>query len=516
MTTDCMRALLIENSREDAEQIISLIRALPDTNWQVEWQRAADAGIRQMKFASFDICLLSCATGQNASCCPVKQIRHEVGNIPILVLLENDDASTAAGARRAGATDCLVKDQLSPPLLRLALQYAVEHGRDREALLHADRMAVVGAMTGGVVHEFNNLNAGMLGMLEMALSDQTLAPRVREWLSLAHNAAERSTSVVRNLLAFSRKTKSRRQPTKLDTIADQTIHLMRKQLELANVDIDKQYDDTPPLLLDPAQIGQILMNLFINACHAMHERLIRTLTIKIGIEHERAFIRVEDTGCGIPPEHIKKLFQPFFTTKTPQADPDSVVGNGLGLSLSLGIAHEHNGDIQVCSEPGIGSTFTVWLPSEQPDAGTQDEQNENSPLPLRKEKRNRVLFVDDEEMVRKVVAETLRERGFAVTTCRDGWEAFMKAQQQTYDLLLLDLQMPRMGGAELLERIRKLPARHQPPCVVITGLPLSDEEKHAEKLGVGAVVPKPFEIGELMQVLHRVLAQTPTLSAVSG
>ncbi len=352
------------------------------------------------------------------------------------------------------------------------IEVETENARSQQALIRAERMSAIGMLAGGIAHEFNNLHAPIIGFIEMILRDPDLSEKTRKRLQVAERAAQRATAITRQLLGFSRRGREGRLPARLDEILRETVEMVRRECENDGIQVTLDFGSPPPALMDTGQIGQVVLNLLINARHAMEERPERRLTVSTGSEGEWVVFRVADTGCGIPEEMRERIFDPFFSTKSDQAEPGSpqqnLRGSGLGLSVCETIVKEHGGEIQVESEPEKGSVFIVRLPraEEEPDA-----RETESPTPMIGHVGARILVVDDEPVLQELLGDMLSSAGYEVTVAHGGAEACERLETERFDLAMVDLQMPEVSGERVLERIGALPPEHRPAVLAMTGHP---------------------------------------------
>jgi two-component system NtrC family sensor kinase len=228
-------------------------------------------------------------------------------------------------------------------------------------LFQSEKLAALGEMSAGIAHEVNNPLTGILMYGSMLYNDPRLEPDLKEDLAVILRETKRCGGIVRGLLEFSRKSVPQKSMTSISQLMDKTLCLVENQALFFNIQVIRKYDPLQPdVFLDPNQIEQVFMNLIFNAAHAMHEG--GTLTIETGVPEagSSVWVKIRDTGCGILPENLERIFNPFFTTK-------GVHGTGLGLSVSYGVVESHGGQIEVESMPGEGSTFTITLPLSPPD-----------------------------------------------------------------------------------------------------------------------------------------------------
>lgn len=242
--------------------------------------------------------------------------------------------------------------------------------RAENELLQSERMAAVGTLAAGVAHNFNNLNTGILGHLEMLQRKEQLTDRGRAKLDLVINTVKRSINLTDSLLAFSGKRMGKRKDQALAPLIQDTVGLIYNEFEADGIDFNMQLDPQASAYCSGGEICHVLFNLLVNARHAMLDAETKCITLCCGVDGERTFLQVSDTGCGIPEDALKNIFLPFYTTKGEHARPGSTLasirGTGLGLSSSKTIVENHGGEITLESTVGKGTTFTIWLPAKDP------------------------------------------------------------------------------------------------------------------------------------------------------
>ncbi|MCX5801804.1 MAG: PAS domain S-box protein [Candidatus Eisenbacteria bacterium] len=243
-------------------------------------------------------------------------------------------------------------------------------------VIHAQRMDVASFLAVGIAHEFNNLHGGIQNHVELILEDEALPSQVRKDLQVILKTLRRASGITKQLDKFARRIPPNKEPSSLSEVIGDTLDLLSREYENEGIKIDLQNGrGIPELVMDSAQIGQVLLNLFINARDAMRGRAPKILRVETGFQGGRVFVKVSDTGVGIAGEHIEHIFEPVFTTKR-NVDGTSAHGLGLGLAVCKTIVREHGGEIGVSSTQGVGTTFTVWLPAEAnpPEGPAADER----------------------------------------------------------------------------------------------------------------------------------------------
>ena len=376
-------------------------------------------------------------------------------------------------------------------------------------LRQAQKMESLGTLAGGIAHDFNNILAALLGYADLArlrLKDQ---PVVQEYLEHVANAGERATELVRQILTFSRRQDADLRPLQVPLVVKEALKLLRSTLP-ATVTLNTAIAATvDPVLADPTQVHQIVMNLCVNASHAM-EPDGGVLTVRIDqLTPEESFFKahpelsagphlrleVSDTGCGMTPEVMSAIFEPYFTTKGHRE------GTGLGLAVVHGIVKQYRGEIVVESTPGQGSTFAIYLPVA-PRQETLRAHGIDRQLGGWGE---HILLVDDEPILCKFYQQFLKTQGYRITTCTDPVLALARFEEDptAFDLVLSDVTMPGMTGDKMGRRM--LAIRPELPVLLMTGYTKILTGEQARDLGFRGLLAKPVPQNDLLAILRRVL-----------
>jgi two-component system NtrC family sensor kinase len=313
-------------------------------------------------------------------------------------------------------------------------------------LAEAEKLASIGRLVAGVAHEINNPLTAVLGYAELLQAEQ-LSGEARLALEQMHAGAERVGAVVRNLQIFARQQRSGPREVQLNELIEQTLALKQAEFALERIEVRKQLADLPTTWGDAGQISQVLLNLLVNAQHALRERPAqRTLTISTSHQRaggdlpERILIAIADNGPGITADVMPRIFEPFFTTK-PIGH-----GTGLGLSVCYGIIGDHGGRIWADSAAGGGATFSIVLPVRARTAELTPDAAPPPP-PSSPPQGRRVLLVEDDQAVVALVRSALGQAN-ALITAGEGEQALELVRGQSFDLVLCDLRMPGMSGRE--------------------------------------------------------------------
>ncbi|HPC83231.1 MAG TPA: PAS domain S-box protein [Thermoanaerobaculaceae bacterium] len=332
--------------------------------------------------------------------------------------------------------------------------------RLEEQYRQAQKMEAIGSLAGGVAHDFNNLLQVITGYLELAQLRLATGESPTHELEEVGRATDRAATLVRRLLAFSRRQTMQREAVDLDALitglAKMLRRLIEERIELHTV----SHGRLPMVFADPGHLEQVLVNLCVNARDAMPDGgVLRIETWHVEIDAESAVrvpgarpgtyvvLAVADTGCGIPQENLDRVFEPFFTTK------EVGKGTGLGLAMVYGIVKQHGGFVEVQSEPGKGTVFRVFLPAAAP--GVAPPSPEDATVPMALGRGETILLAEDDAQVREFAARVLQEAGYRVIVARDGAEAveLAAAEAEAVDLYVLDAVMPKLSGKAVHDTI---------------------------------------------------------------
>ncbi len=426
--------------------------------------------------------------------------------------------------RKKSGASFLAEVSLSPLRLEgaphlLAIVRDISERRDLERrLLQAQKMEAIGTLAGGIAHDFNNILSIMTGYTEVALLKSPQDSPVVENLRQVLAAGERAAHLVAQILTFSRKADGKPVPCELGPIVKETLKFLRASLP-TTIEFLESISPVRPVIMDPTQIHQVVMNLCTNAFHAMEERggVLEVTLAETLVDGEDAgqtalvagayaLLTVSDSGEGIPPEIRERIFEPYFTTK------EAGKGTGLGLAMVHGIVTKAGGAIKVYSEPGIGTTFRVHLPlavAAAPAAG----RDILADLPGGTE---RILVVDDEALIVEMTRESLETLGYAVTATTDSVEALARFREspEAFDLVVTDLTMPKLNGEALVRELRAV--RSAIPIILCTGFSERLTEVRLRDLGVAEVLMKPVPRASLAVAIRRALAGERTKRIVGG
>ncbi|HEY3414779.1 MAG TPA: ATP-binding protein [Armatimonadota bacterium] len=373
-------------------------------------------------------------------------------------------------------------------------------------LIKSERMAAVGELAAGVAHNFNNILAGIGGdaqLLRMIAEEDHLGESVINSADMIYRETMRGGRIAHDLLSFARGQEPCLSEVDVSTIVAEAVRLSRTYPQASDVEFRPQVPSgLPRVSADPNQLHQIFFNIILNAIQAMPHGGSLTVDSRIVSREDgrpRMEIRFEDTGIGIPEELLGKIFDPFFTNRR-----SGSMGTGLGLSVSQSMVRGMDGDIFVESEVGRGTTMVVVLPiverRRRPRIGEKPKK--------------RILIADDEPTIRRTLSAFLSRSGYHVISARDGVETMgiLDDSEAEFGLLIVDLLMPRVGGAEVVRRMKT--ARPNLPVIVLTGVAGADDLQQVEALGVPTVLRKPVNFDELLKTVETLAgpAEIPVLA----
>jgi len=421
------------------------------------------------------------------------------------------------GVCRWHQTTCMPIDNGNgrKPKSAIAILTDVTKYRQAQAqLLQFRKMEAVGSLTSGLAHDFNNILTGICSATQLLLLGRNESSCDYDTLKDIENEALRGAELTKQLLLFCKPSHSRRKTTRLNGRLSQLRRLLRRTIPKSiRIELDLAKDELAARI-DPTQFEQVILNLAINARDAMpHGGVLRIRTSTVSVAKgapcpipdarsgTHARIDVSDTGVGIPEERLSRVFEPFYSSK------DHETGTGLGLSIVYAIVQQNKGHISVESTRGAGTTVTMFFPARHAAKGK----------PGRREQKIRpkgghetILIVDDEPMVTKSTARFLERYGYRTLKAYDGRTALdiFKKHQNEINLILLDLEMPEMGGPKCLEQI--LSIRPRTRVIMLSGHITRQQQWDPVEAGARAFVRKPFDSNYLIDMVRRILDQKAT------
>jgi two-component system NtrC family sensor kinase len=436
-----------------------------------------------------------------------RQLKEDPRTRGIMILLVTGRGSIDSRVEGfdAGADDYIPKPFNHPELLariRSALRLKkladdlAERNRQlvesQSELIRSEKMATIGLLASGIAHEFNNIMAGISGYGQLAKRNPKYLPQLVE---VALTQTERAMELTRSLATYNRRS-SGQADCDVVSVLESALCLVKKEIESNGIKLVKEVSQVPRAAISPGQLQEVLLNLVINAIHAVSDSR-GTITVRALHEPEKDKVRLEviDTGIGIPKENIHRIFDPFFTTKGALGGGKQA-GTGLGLSVCYNILQTHGGDISVESESGRGARFTVALPvraEKPPETETAPQTGEvaASSGPLR------ILIVDDEGPIRAMLQEYLQDH--EVVCCSSGEQAIEEYARRAFSHVILDICM--QNSVDGLETLKRLKAVDREARVILASGRLPEEIDRADlELAYGHLL-KPFQFEALAALL---------------
>jgi PAS domain S-box-containing protein len=393
------------------------------------------------------------------------------------------------------------------PAIQAIVRDISERKRLEQQLFQAQKMEAIGTLAGGIAHDFNNELTGIIGFAQLALLED-LSPQARECIARIPEQGKRAANLISQLLVFSRQAVVEKQTVSLLYLVKEAIRVLEHTLpENIAIRLDAPRE-VAPVNADPTQMQQVFMNLCINASHAMPDGGDLTVVLEdvtLDEEYCRQYVQarpghyvclsVRDTGAGMAPEVQARIFEPFFTTK------EVGKGTGLGLAMVYGIVKEHGGHVNVYSEVGKGSEFKVYLPALEtgtvkPGVAAQESLVGGTET---------LLLVEDQEWVMAAGKRMLERLGYTVLTATNGEEAIetYRAHRDAIALVITDMVMPKIGGQELYEALKRMDPDVR--ALLVSGYSLKEDVSDLRARGLKGFVQKPFDIYKLAQDVRRAL-----------
>jgi len=402
----------------------------------------------------------------------------------------------------------LLRDQNST-LEKMVEERTKALAQSERQLQQVMKLQAIGTLAGGIAHDFNNILFPIVGYTELTMDDVPEDSQARQNLEEILKATNRAKGLVQQILTFSRQGGQERKPLKVQFLIKEALKLLRATIP-STIEIECNVNEACRHIMgDPTQVHQVIVNLCTNAYHAMQET---GGTLEVGLEevdisYEKSVERVgmkvgphlkltvKDGGHGMEPEVMERIFEPYFTTK------EQGKGTGLGLSVIHGIIKNHGGDISVSSQPGKGATFTVYLPV----IDEVDVEIEPMEVTSANPGNEHILLVDDEEQIIDIEKQILERLGYTVTAKTDSQEALeeFSAQSEKFDLVITDMTMPKMTGAQLAVKLMDI--KPDIRVILCTGFNETINEEKALAMGIDRFVMKPIIKDDLANTIRSVL-----------
>ncbi|BCS95116.1 hypothetical protein DSLASN_07480 [Desulfoluna limicola] len=374
-------------------------------------------------------------------------------------------------------------------------------------LRQSQKLQAIGTLAGGIAHDFNNILAAILGFSELLQEEIPEDAPQHQYVCEVLKAAQRARDLVKQILNFSRQADQTLAPVFLRPLINEAVKLLRATIpSTITIDLNLGRGEENPVMADPTQIHQMVMNLGTNAVHAMKKKgqriiislrqaplpksvLTRHPDLPMG-EYQR--LTITDQGCGLPPETLERIFDPFFTTKGPGE------GTGMGLSVVHGIVTSLKGAIDVESDVGTGTRFSIFLPTVEAEYPVIS----NSPEAALPGGLEHILLVDDERSLITFSMKILERLGYRITACHTGDEALHLFRKNPYgfQLVITDMNMPNLSGTQMAEEMLNI--RPDLPIILLTGYSDQVDEAQAKKIGIQRYLLKPLDRSQLAHAVR--------------
>ena len=410
--------------------------------------------------------------------------------------------------------DCYLQSTLlDPPRtskgLIMTITDVTEINRLHQRLIEAQKMEAVGTLAGGIAHDFNNILAAIMGNAEMGLFEE-ISDATKHNLDQILKATHRAKDLVKQILTYSRKSEPMKKPFRIGPIIHETIKMIRATIP-TTIEIQQDLESSTGVIqADPTQINQVLLNLCTNSAQAMAENggILTVGLFDVNLDSDNVVLypnaepgsyvklMVKDTGTGIAPNNLERIFDPYFTTKA------AGKGTGMGLAVAYGIVKSHSGHIKVYSALGEGTTFEILFPRIESKTISYDKKSDAPPRG-----DERILFIDDEDFLVDLAKRMLEKLGYQVTVMKNPIEALelFKDKPDNFDLVISDMTMPGLTGIELAEQMM---ATHSDiPIILCTGYNELVNEEKIKSVGIKEFLMKPLEIKVLANTIRRALDQ---------
>jgi len=474
-----LRVLVVEDVEQDA---LLVVRELRRGGFDVAFERVdtPEAMSAALARQPWDIVLSDYSMPRFSAPLALRLVQQLEFDLPFIIVSGTVSEDIAVEAMHAGAHDFMAKGKLARliPAIERELRdvtLRVEQKKMQDQLMISDRMVSMGTLAAGVAHEINNPLACVMANLDLATRD--VAERaerlglsgefseVREELRDAREAVERIRNIVRDLKIFSRSEEDKTGLVDIERVMESTLRMAWNEIR-HRARLVKNYGKTPPVQASESRLGQVFLNLVVNAAQAIAEGHAENNEIHISTSTGPSggiVIEITDTGSGMPPEVLGRLFTPFFTTKPVG------VGTGLGLSICHRIVTGLGGCIDVKSVVGKGTAFRISLPPARTEASEEAPEAPQVALNMPAQRRGRILVVDDEAMIAKAVQRTLSAEHEVVTVGSAG-EALKRIDAgEGFDVILCDLMMPQMTGMDLHAELSRVATEPADRMIFLTG-----------------------------------------------
>jgi signal transduction histidine kinase len=503
-----LRVLLVEDS-ETARAMVRDLLAKEEPTLELDEATDLQSAIRALAERTYDCALVDYVLPDGHGLALLGTSEDDEGPAPAMVMLTAlNDPAMAMQALKGGAQDYLVKGRFDGPILSRSIRYAIERKKAAALqlrMVHVERMVALGTLTAGVAHEINNPLAYVMGNLGCLAEQLATLPGSKELEGMkdmvrdALEGSERVRTIVRDMRAFTRRDDhDKRTPVQIEKVLEQALAMAGVDLR-HRARILRRFSPVPPVLANETRLAQVFLNLLINAAQAIPEGRIGEHEVRLSIRESGAYIDavVEDTGSGIAPEDLRRVFHPFYTTKP------AGKGTGLGLFICDGIVRGIGGSISIESVLEKGTKVRVRLPAHV-DRPVQIA--DTAPPEEIRGRRASVLVVDDDPQVLLCIRRIL-DAEHALTTTTSAFDALRRIREgEQFDALISDLMMPELSGMALYGKVKEVAPALAANTVFITGGAFTPPARTFLDTVGNARLEKPFAARELREVVRGVVA----------
>ncbi len=504
-----LRVLFVEDVEQD---VMLVVRALRQRGFDPSHERVdtPEAMSLALQNQPWDVVISDYTLPGFSAPMALALVKERGIDLPFIIVSGTVNEDVAIESMHAGAHDFMAKSNLGrliPAIERelRAVATRIEQRKMQDQLLISDRMASMGTLAAGVAHEINNPLACVMANLDLIATNihvqteklglQVAFGEMREELNDARVAAERIRKIVRDLKVFSRNDEDKRKPIHIQPMIESTLRMAWNEIR-HRARVVKNYSQTPPVEATESGLGQVFLNLVVNAAQAMVEGRAEQNEIRISTSTDArgyVVVTIADTGSGMSPDVLSRLFTPFFTTKAVG------VGTGLGLSICHRLVVSFGGSIEVESKAGEGTTFEISLPPAAAEAAEEVTMAVcDRPAP----RRGKILMVDDEKMICTVVQRTLMAAHDVVTT-QSAEEALRRIRDgEHFDVIICDLMMPQMTGMDLHDALRTFAPAHAAEMIFLTGGAFTPRARAFLDETPNQRVEKPFDPVHLRALIN--------------
>ena len=518
---DMEKALKILVVDDDQMILDSLKALLRFKGYEINTTSSAKDALVLLKQNNFDLAILDIMMPEMTGFELLDSLDRSVLDTMFMIMTGDTSMDYAVEAIRKMAND-YIRKPFEPDELMMRVEMVLKQKKMRDErkkveaekkslekqLQHSQKMETIGTLAGGIAHDFNNMLGIIIGSAELALESVSHDDPVNKYINKILMASTRAEEMVKRLLSFSRLADSEKRPVNLRNILDESLKLLRSSLP-TSIEIVKDVPDKNfSILANSTQMNQVIINLCNNAAHAMDKR---GGVLRVGMENmalderhvdyadlapgEFVCLSVTDNGHGIEPKIIDRIFDPYFTTK------EAGKGTGMGLAMVHGIVKNHGGGIRVTSELGKGTRFDILFP-------LIDVKVIEVPAPLKAvspKGKERILLVDDEEMITDTMKNILEQLEYNVSSFCDSQKACEEFRRRPFDfdLIITDMIMPFMTGDILIKKIRAV--RADIPIIMSTGYNDKIDAETAKELGITEILAKPVRMNDLAKTVRKVL-----------